>query len=130
MMILGAYKTVLLAAPSVVARAGSRIYISRVPQSAQRPNILLRLGGAGEDFTHQGPTGLRDAEIIVHSRGRTDEEAIVLGDAVRSVLQGWTGTAWNHWINLTEANDETDDYGDQQEVFVHVASYTSYFRRV
>lgn len=130
MLILTVYKNALLWRPEVASGLRGGVHIGQVAQGALRPNILLKLGSSGEDMSHQGPVGLRDAEIIVTARGDTDQAAGVLGEAVRETLQGWTGNANGLWVQLTELMSEESNYDDSAKVFEHISTYTSYFRKV
>lgn len=130
MEILTVYRSVLINNSAVAANIGSRVYLGRAPQNADRPNIILRQGGAGEEMTHSGPSGLRDAEIIVTSRGETAEDIGVLGGAVNEALTGWRGTIFGLWVQLTSPISQQTNYDDGAGVYEQINTYTAFYRKV
>lgn len=130
MLILAAYKSVLLNSPAVSSRAGSRIYLSRVDQNAQRPNILMELAAQGQDYTHSGPVGLFDAHIRITARGDTDQAAFFLGDAIARSLQMWTGSAEGCRVQMTEHFNSASGFDKDNSVFTQVEEFTSFFTRL
>ena len=130
MLILAAYKSVLVATPTVTARAGQRIYLGRVDQNALRPNVLMEMVESGQDYTHSGPVGLFDAHIKITARGDTDQAAFFLGDAIARRLQNWTGSAEGCRVQMTEHFNSSSGYDDANSVFTQVEEFTAYFVRL
>lgn len=130
MIILVAYKAVLLAAPTVQQRVGQRIYIGRVGQDAARPNVLLELLEQGQDYTHSGPVGLFDAHVRITARADTDQAAFFLGDAIARCLQNWTGTAESVRVQMTDHFNSVAGFDDVNSVFTQTEEFTAFFTRL
>lgn len=77
---------------TVTTLVSTRIYADRMPQKAVRPAIVYRVNG-GERFYHtQGPSGLTRTTIALSFHGNTPEQARAVYDAVRLVVDGYSGT--------------------------------------
>lgn len=129
MLILVAYQNVLAAAPSVATLAGNRIFIGRVDQSTARPNVLLEMPEAGQDYSHSGPVGLFDAHVRITARADTDQTAFLLGEAIARALQGWTGTALGCAVQMTEHFNTMGGYDEGAKVFTQTEEFTAHFTR-
>lgn len=130
MLILTAYKGVLLANSPIATRARGGIHIGTVEQGALRPNILLSLIGSGQDYTHQGAVALMDAGVKVETRADTDKAAGELGEMVLDLLQDWTGTMFNCWVQLTEHDNSASGYDDKAKLHTYAHEFTSFYRKV
>jgi hypothetical protein len=129
MIILAAYKAVLLATPMVTNIAEDRFYIGRVGQDVKRPNVLLKSDEQGQDYTHSGPVGVFDAHVRIIARADTDQGAFLLGDAIARALQDYTGTSQGCRIQMTEHFNSASGYDDAGEVFTQTEEFTSFFTR-
>lgn len=130
MLILTVYRAVLLAAPTVSSKLNGGIHYGRVDQNEPRPNILLEMPESGADYTHSGPVGLFDGHLRATCRADTFQAATLLGDAVRAVLEDWTGEMFGCRIQLTEHFNSASGFDDKAQVFTHVSEYTSFFQEI
>lgn len=125
MQILACYKAALSLAPAI----SPRIFVARVDQNAQRPNILIELIEQGGDYTHSGPVGLFDAHIRVTCRADVDTQALALGEATILRLQDWRGTLAGCRVQMTEHFNTAADFEAGTNVFRHISEYTAFFTR-
>ena len=128
MKILTLVKSVLAADTAVTGLRDGGIFLKRVDQNEPRPNILLDMPEKNDDWTHQGPTGLFDAHLVVHSRGDTDSQAGLLGEAVEAALNDYTGTVYGMTVSQCRHINTMADYDDTAKVFVHVSEFRIVFR--
>lgn len=127
MLILVAYKSVIVGAPALIA--ADKVFIGRVDQNTVRPNVLLEMPESGQDYSHSGPTGLFDAHVRITARADTDQAAFTLGEAIARRLQNWTGTANGCRVQMTEHFNSAAGYDDAAKVFTQVEEFTAYFTR-
>jgi len=128
MKILTAAKAILAAHPTVTLRRAGGIWIARVDQNDARPNLMLSLPSQDDDWTHQGPTGLYDANVLVHARGDTDEAAGLLGEAVKAALNNYIGAVYDMTIHQCRLLGVSSAYDDKAEVFIHTSDFRIVFR--
>lgn len=129
MLILSAYKSVLLATPAVNGIVLGRIYISRVDQNAPRPNVLMEMPESGQEYSHSGPAGLFEAHVKITARADTDQASFTLGESIARALQNWTGTAMNCKVQMTEHFNSMGGYDDTAKVFKQVEEFTAFYTR-
>lgn len=125
MQILAATKAILSQAPAV----SPRIFVERIDQNAQRPNILLKNPESGGDQTHDGLSDLLDAHVQVVCRADTDVSCMSLADAVRGRLVDWFGTAYGLDIQLFELDGEATGFDSATNVFTATFDYTVHYTR-
>jgi hypothetical protein len=129
MLILVAYKAVLVATPAVNSKAAGGFFIGRVDQNTVRPNVLLESPESGQDYTHSGPVGLFDAHVRITARADTDQSAFLLGDAIARALQDYRGISQGCSIQMTEHFNSAPGYDDTAKVFTQTEEFTAYFTR-
>ena len=101
----------LLAGESTIsAIVGSRVYVSRAPQTAALPYIIITQISTDEFNTIDGTSGLRSVDFDIDCKSQRSVEAMTLGDAVRDFVKDYTGTAGSQTIKAVELNSETTDY--------------------
>lgn len=127
MLILAAYKTVIVGAPALIA--ANKVFIGRVDQNTPRPNVLMEMVESGQDYSHSGPTGLFDAHVRITARADTDQDAFALGEAIARRLQNWIGTAMGCRVQMTEHFNSAQGYDDAAKVFTQTEEFTAYFTR-
>jgi hypothetical protein len=125
MRILGATKAILSQAPAV----SPRIFVERIDQNAQRPNILLKNPESGGDLTQDGLSELLDAHVQVVCRSDTDVNCMALADAVRGRLVDWFGTAFDLDIQLFELDGEASGFDGATNVFTATFDFTVHYTR-
>lgn len=128
MQIMTVYRSVIAGNGTISALRTGDVHIGMVDQNDPRPNVLIECPESGEDYSHQGPSGLIDAHIRVTARGDTFKSATQLGEAIQTVLKAYTGTLFSHQVQLTEHFATMAGYDDKAKVFTHVSEYTSFYR--
>lgn len=113
-MILKSPETVLGAAlvrdPAVALLVGTRVYPVLAPASASLPFVAWRRSSIQREQTLQRPAGLPRVTVEFSIYGATYEQAREVADAIRSVLDGYAGTAHNTTVRQTSLEDESDDF--------------------
>ena len=101
---------------------GSRVYVSKAPQTAPLPYIVITQM-TSEEFKSLDNTGnLRAIDFDIDCKADRSVEAETLGNAVRTFIQDYTGTAGTYTIGAVLLNDESTDYEaptDASDVGVH-----------
>jgi len=114
----------LLAGESTISNVvGSRIYISKAPQTAAFPHIVITQMGSDELPALDGTPGLRFLDFDIDCRAERSVEAYTLGNAVRVFLDDYTGTAGTQTVGAIIMNDESTDYEpptDASDKGVHI----------
>lgn len=114
----------LLANESTIsAIVSSRIYVSKAPQGATLPHIVITQIGAEANQTLDGTTGLRFVDFDIDCKDDRSVGAETLGDAVRVFIDDASGTAGSQTIKAVLLNDESTDYEppvDGSDKGVHV----------
>lgn len=130
MLILAAYKSVIVTIPAITALVGQRIYLQRVDQNAGVPHVLLELLEEGQDYTHSGPTGLFDAHVRITARAATDAAAFTAADAIARALQNWTGEAGGCRVQMTEHFNSYGGFDKDNGLFTQALEFTSFYTRL
>ena len=117
----------LLAGEATVnAICRSRIYVSKAPQKATFPHLVITQMSSEENGTIDGGSGqLRFLNFDIDCRAQTSVKAEELGNAVRTFLDDYSGAAGSYTIGAVIMNDESDDYEppqDGSDVGVHVVT--------
>tara|TARA_R110000751_G_scaffold273379_4_gene374117 strand:+ start:24 stop:425 length:402 start_codon:yes stop_codon:yes gene_type:complete len=114
----------LLANESTISDiVSTRIYISKAPQTADLPHIVVTQIGSNENQTLDGTTGLRFVNFDIDCKDDRSVGAETLGDAVRVFMDDASGTAGSQTIDAVLLNDESTDYEppvDGSDKGVHV----------
>ena len=114
----------LLANESTIsAIVGSRIYISKAPQKAALPHIVITQMQSDEMGALDDTPGLRSLDFDIDCKDDRSVGAYDLGNAVRIFLDDFTGTAGSQTIKAVYLNDESTDYEaptDGSDKGVHV----------
>ena len=85
-------RTILTGDAGVAALVGSKIYWSEVPQGKKRPLVCLHLVSETNNHTMGGTVDLEDATVQVDCWGNTLTDALAVSEAVKAVLDGYSGT--------------------------------------
>lgn len=89
---------------------GTRIYPLAADADAVLPWVTWRRSGIRRDQTLKGPVGVPTVILEYQIVGATYEAARTLADAMRVVLDGYTGTVDNTTIRQTSLEDESDEF--------------------
>jgi hypothetical protein len=95
---------------TISAIVGSRVYITKAPQKAALPHIVITQMGSDELPALDATPGLRFVDFDIDCRADRSVEAETLGNAVRVFLDDYTGTAGSQTIGAVIMNDESTDY--------------------
>lgn len=111
---------------TISALVGSRVFIGKAPEKALLPHIVITQMGSEENTSIDGASGqLRTLTFDIDCRAKRSVEAETLGNAVRTFLDDYSGTAGAYTIGAVFVNDEVDDYeppADGSDVGVHVVT--------
>lgn len=108
---------------TISAIVGSRVYISKAPQTAALPHIIITQMGSNENQTLDGTVGLRFVTFDIDCKDNRSVDAQTLADAVRVFIDDASGTAGSQTIKGVLLNDESTDYEpptDGSDKGVHV----------
>lgn len=106
----------LLAGESTItAIVGSRIYISNAPQGAAFPHIVINQMRSDEMVTCSGTPGLRALDFDIDCKADRSVQCETLGNAVRTFIDDYTGTAGSESIDAVIVNDESTDIEPPQD---------------
>jgi hypothetical protein len=100
----------LLASPAVALLMGRRVYAVMAPQSATYPFATYRRSAVDREQTLVAPMGVPRVSIEVQVYGGTYEQAREAADAIRSVLDGYGGSALGCTVSQVSLEAESDDF--------------------
>jgi len=95
---------------TISAIVGSRVYVSKAPQSAVLPYIIITQMSSNENQTIDGSTGLRFVDFDIDCKADRSVESETLGNAVRTFIDDYTGTAGSETVKAVLLNDESTQY--------------------
>jgi hypothetical protein len=111
---------------TITAICGTRVYVTKAPQKAVFPYVIITQMSSEENASLDGATGkLRFITFDIDCKSKTSVQAESLGNAVRTFIQDYTGAAGNFTIGAVIMNDESDSYeppDDGSDVGVHVVT--------
>ena len=111
---------------TITAICGTRVYVTKAPQKAVFPYVIITQMSSEENASLDGATGkLRFITFDIDCKSKTSVQAESLGNAVRTFIQDYTGAAGNFTIGAVIMNDESDSYEppeDGSDVGVHVVT--------
>lgn len=117
----------LVADSAVSGYIGSRVYPMIAPQSATLPWICFRRSSISRETTMGNPMGVPTVSLELQVFAETYEDAREIADAVRLVLDGFSGSQDNVVIRHTSLEAESDDFvqigSDSLPVFQVTQSY-------
>jgi len=100
---------------SVSTLVGSRIYISKAPQKAALPHIVITQISSTEFLQIDGTGPLRFLDFDIDCKADRSIESEALGKAVRVFLDDYTGAAGSQTIGAVLMNDESTEYEPPQD---------------
>ena len=111
---------------TITAICSTRVYVSKAPEKALLPYIIITQMSSEENPSLDGASGkLRFITFDIDCKSKTSVQAESLGNAVRTFIQDYTGAAGNYTIGAVIMNDESDSYEppqDGSDVGVHVVT--------
>lgn len=103
-------RSALVASNAVSTLIGSRVYPVIAPATASLPFVTWRRVAIRRQQTLGGPSGMPVTSVEYSIFGTTYEQAREVADAMRSVLDGYGGTANNTEVKQTSLEQESDDF--------------------
>jgi len=94
---------------------GSRVYITRAPQGAVYPHVLITQMGSEENLALDGTGPLRFLDIDIDCKATTGKGAADLAKAVRDFIKDYSGAAGGETIEAVILNGEVDGYEDPRD---------------
>ena len=108
--------SLLAAEGTITAICSTRIYDQKAPQAALFPHVIITQMSSNENMSLDGGSGsLRFINYDIDCKARTSVQAEALGNAVRTYLDDYSGTAGSFTIGAVILNDESDDYEPPQD---------------
>lgn len=111
---------------TITAICSTRVYVSKAPEKALLPYVIITQMSSEENPSLDGASGkLRFITFDIDCKSKTSVQAESLGNAVRTFIQDYTGAAGNYTIGAVIMNDESDSYEppeDGSDVGVHVVT--------
>ena len=111
---------------TITAICSTRVYVSKAPEKASLPYVIITQMSSEENPSLDGASGkLRFITFDIDCKSKTSVQAESLGNAVRTFIQDYTGAAGNYTIGAVIMNDESDSYEppqDGSDVGVHVVT--------
>lgn len=103
--------------PGVAAMAGKRVYPVRMPQAPQLPAVTYRQTGGAREHSHDGASGLADADFEVVAWASTYDAATDLAAEVRKSLDGLKALVKAVDVQAVFIEGEADDYDDDVQAY-------------
>jgi hypothetical protein len=101
---------------TITAISGTRVYVQRAPQNAAFPHIIITQMSSEENTTLDGGSGqLRFVDFDIDCKAKSSVTAESLGNAVRTYIDDYSGTAGSYTVGAVLINDESDDYEPPQD---------------
>lgn len=84
---------------TITAICGTRVYVSKAPEKALLPYVIITQMSSEENASLDGASGkLRFITFDIDCKSKTSVQAELLGNAVRTFIQDYSGAAGNYTI--------------------------------
>ena len=93
---------------AIVGAAG--VYVTKAPQTAKLPFVIIDQNDTDEFVSMDGTGALRRMGFVIDCIASTSLGAETLGDAVRTFLNDFTGTAGTFTVDAVMMNGEHGGY--------------------
>ena len=107
--------SLLRAEASISAIVATRIYVSKAPQKAAKPYVVIDQQDTDEFNSLDGTGALRRMGFAIVCVAATSVQAETLANAVRVFLDDYTGTAGTFTISAVMLNGEFGAYDPPQD---------------
>jgi len=102
--------SLLRAEGTVTAIVAQRVYVTKAPQTAKLPFVVIDQNDTEEFNSIDGTGKLRRMGFVVDCIASTSVEAETLGNAVREYLDDFTGVAGTFTVDAVMMNGEHGGY--------------------
>jgi hypothetical protein len=102
--------TSLLKGESTISSITSRVYVTKAPQTATMPYVVLELQDTDEFESLDGTGDLRKVSFAIDCQSDISTEAETLGKAIRDFIGDYTGAAGSFTIDAVNLSQEISDY--------------------
>jgi hypothetical protein len=100
----------LLKGESTISSLTSKVYITKAPQTATMPYIVIELTDTEEFGSLDGTGALRRVTFAIDCHSELSTEAETIGKSVRDFIDDYTGTAGSFTIDAVNLGQEISDY--------------------
>lgn len=115
---LSAIRTLLINQPIVSDLVSDRVYPVRYPQAEELPAITLRIVKNRPNHTKDGPSGLDEVSVTVEIYAKGYSETENIKNAVRRVLDFYSGEVSGKTISRISYQGEADGYEQDARIYV------------
>lgn len=105
----GAIVAMLITASGVNSIVSGRIFPATDPQIVARPKLYYQRIDTTTEYSNDGPLGNKQCRLYLYSSADDSLTAKQLAIAVRTALDGYSGTASGIRIGCIRVTDESDD---------------------
>ena len=115
--------SLLVSRPSIRAFVDSRVFVTKAPQGATLPYIVITQMGSDEYGTFDGTSELRSLDFDIDCKSKLSTESDAIAKVVRNFLKDYKGAAGSEAIAASHFRDELTNYEpptDGSDVGVHV----------
>lgn len=115
-MIEVALRAALIAAPSVSALVGSRVYPTVLPQAPEYPAMTYQFITGGSEYSMQGPSKLASPRVQLDLYATEHMQLLQLKGAVMSTLSGLRGVVGSPPVRIYGAFREMEQDAYEQQL--------------
>ena len=101
-------RTRLLQSATIAGLCGANVFTGRSDQGQALPRINITRISGGQEHDLDGAAANANPRIQIDCRAATDVAADALADAVRNMLDGYTGTMGTHSIDVAVLDNRLD----------------------
>jgi hypothetical protein len=121
-------RSLITGSTAITALVSTRVHYNLVPHSSIYPRIWFRVTSDTEDRTMDGVGGMHEARADIECAGLTEDSAQNVADAVKTRLDGYTGSMGSsvaRGIFLRDKADEYERQANQSDEGVHIIAFTA-----
>lgn len=92
-------RAMLISDPALKALVNDRIYWDQLPQTAQRPCIVMYVISGTVGYHMQGPDGLNETRVQFDCQAVLTSDKWAVANALETLLSGYRGTVGGTYFN-------------------------------
>lgn len=101
-------RTRLLQSATITALVGANVFTGRSDQGQALPRINIQRISGGQEHDLDGAAANANPRIQIDCYAATDIACDTLADAVRNMLDGYTGVMGTHFVDVAYQDDRHD----------------------